>query len=336
MKYSSYFSSNYFFFKCSVLFFVSMFLVAQANADWSDDYVGELTKHLSAFESAMPDTPLSPEKLLPLDAKNRWYYSFDSEFDEAEQNNNIEARLGALESLGDFCIRPLIFDSGRTELLLINHNDRIVLYGFRSNLNNKPVEFLFQNGASATTDSGILLVASSDKHVQASQQGRFPVVINGTEVQVEWFASDKQINSIGFSNANLDGLIAGQPSVVPDGEKVLSSFRLDLGCAASCFAARFFFEFTPGVGLSLFRIVGDHPELGGQVDYQYQLQESPDDAFDLTQSSNQNGYFSCSLEDTNDVSLSQGGLLIWFNISLLFVVLLRILSSLKSIDEQIL
>ena len=322
MKCPSYFSVVSCFYKALILF--STFLLSQAHADWNDDYVDELSQQVGAFETILPEGPLTPEKLLPLDTQNRWYYDFNSRFDKEDQDN-IKARLGELESLGDFCIRPLVFDSGRIELLLINHNDRIVFYGFRGDLNNKKTEFLFQQGNSATTDSGVLLVAGTNEQVQASQQGHFPIILNDTEVDVEWFASDKEINSVSFSNANLRGLVADDPIEVDEGDKVLSSFRLDLGCAASCFAARFLFEFTPGLGLSRFQIVGDHPELGGQVDYQYQLQESPDDAFDLTRSSNQNGYFSCTQETSDDVRLDQGKMLIWFNIFLLFVVLLRAL-----------
>jgi len=313
--------------------FVVVLLVTQVKADWSEEYVGELSQQVSLFESILPDSPLSPDKLLPLSTENRWYYSFDSWIDGDDQSN-VEARLGELESLGDFCIRPLVFDNGRMELLLINHNDSIVLYGFRGDLNNKKVELLFQKGASATIGSGILLVAGSEELVQESQQGYFPAVLNGKEVQVEWFAINKQISSTSFSNANLQGSIADEAVSIDEGNKLLSSFRLNLGpceLEMGCFAAYFHFEFIPEAGLSRFRIVGDHPEI-----YIYQFQESPDNAFILKAERNHKSYFSCSAKASDDVSLSQGRMLIWFNISLVFVVLLRTLSLLRAFNKRIL
>lgn len=307
-----------------------LILVVKANADWSDDYIDGLSQQVETFEVESPDLSLSPNKLLPLDTKNRWYYSFTNSFPPFDNEQNVEVKLGNLEALGDICIRPMIFDDGRMELLLANHNDRIVLYGFRGSFSDRQVEFLFQDGNTASVYSGILLASRSIHQVEQSQSGHFPAVVNGELIQIEWFAINKQSYSTSFNGANLQGTVAGEPSVVDEGKKVVTSFRLNIGpCELEngCFAADFYFEFIPGLGLSRFQIRGDHPEIGGQVDYLYQFQEVPGTSYFLEADSNQKGYFSCATTDMDNIDAAKGNLSIWFNIFLVFVVVLKPMSS---------
>ena len=109
-------------------------------------------------------------------------------------------------------------------------------------------------------------------------------------------------------------------------QKYLFSFRLNLGpceLPQGCYAADFKFEFVPRVGLSSINVEGGIPE--SQI-YTLVESSSAELAFELESSENQIDHFSCTESSSNNLSQSSIGQFVnWFNIVMLFVVVLRCL-----------
>jgi hypothetical protein len=140
----------------------------------------------------------------------------------------------------------------------------------------------------------------------------------------------KDYQILNFSSEDLAGEVNEVPESTNSGEKYRFDFRVNLGPCESeggCYAADFRFEFIPSVGISKIEVDGDNPVFGGQFSQQYMLvksAESSDLAYDLLSQENQLPYFACNAPDEGELTRSALGEMInWFNILLLFVVLLR-------------